>query len=597
MKKIYTKEQAELLARHLGFPTLLRFESFLAGDYDLTDDRADGLEDNAAIVEADKSFFDSKIGELKNEVTYNGSAPTEEQILKVISMVKQLNVDYLMNKYQGKIDREIAENIVLYGYTHGNCNSLAYTLSTLFEGCKLQTVKGGNYGHQVIEYNGKVYDINGCSTIEEMRAFVANEGNVPVESCTIESSLPMPTKHRLLDFAITKYIGEDLKRRSEKKKETGTKLHLGQRVEKSEDNQYGWEDKIEADKIDGTKPIVICLPGSATITAGLSNGMCKSIEGMLGMSDFAPEDKPCQIYGVYYDRSFGSGAKERIYFDSKAKGDQPDLSTMPQRTIENIQAIEKFAQELVEGVFKPLVQDENGQLYKPMDIARGFRNVHFVSFCFGSVVQSAINQELRQYLQTTGLDLESIEKLESQICVLQTAPIASETNTNQSTINFVSLNDEETYKRPIQAKAIEEWSSQENQNIIGGVVRSPNNNPTVYVTQFTSVADEEHFGDFYLHFFDKWLQGSIDEPSYEEKVGGTLPLCTSVCLRRAMQNAVSNAGASKYVPLRADDVVKPCGKYMDWANYNPQDIPQTLLDIYNKHVNYATTNLIETLEK
>ena len=49
------------------------------------------------------------------------------------------------------------------------------------------------------------------------------------------------------------------------------------------------------------------------------------------------------------------------------------------------------------------------------------------------------------------------------------------------------------------------------------------------------VADEEHFGDFYLHFFDKWLAGSIDEPSYEENVGGTLPLCTAVCLRRAMQ--------------------------------------------------------------
>ena len=595
MIKVYTKEQAELLSKHLGFPTLLRFESFLAGDYGLTDDRADGLEDNAAIVEADKAYFDSKISELKNEVAYNGSAPTEEQILKVISMVKQLNVDYLLEKYQGKIDREIAENIVLYGYTHGNCNSLAYTLSSLFEGCKLQTVNGGQYGHQVVEYNGKVYDINGCSTIEEMKEYVASEGNVPVETCTIESSQSMPTKHRLLDYAVTKYIGEDIKRRAEQKKETGTKLHLGQRVEKSKDNQFGWEDKISADKIDRTKPIVICLPGSATTTPYLSNGMCKSIEGMLGISDFAPEDKPCQIYGVYYDRA--PEVKERIYFDKKANGEQPDLSALPQRNQENIQAIEKFAQDLVEGVFKPLVQDENGQLYKPMEIARGFRNVHFVSFCFGSVVQSAINQELRQYLQTTGLDLESIEKLESQICVLQTAPIASETNTSQSTINFVSLNDEETYRRPIQAKAIEEFAQQENSSLVGGVLQSPKNNPTVYVTQFTSVADEEHFGNFYLHFFDKWLAGSIDEPSYEEKVGGTLPLCTAVCLRRAMQNAVSNAGASKYVPLRADDVVKPCGKYMDWANYNPQDIPQTLLDIYNKHVNYANTNLIETLER
>ena len=112
-----------------------------------------------------------------------------------------------------------------------------------------------------------------------------------------------------------------------------------------------------------------------------------------------------------------------------------------------------------------------------------------------------------------------------------------------------------------------------------------------------SFEDEEHFGDFYLHFFDKWLSGAIDEPSYKEKVGGILPLCTAVCLRRAIQNAVSNAGTSKYIPLRADDVTKPCEKYMDWANSNPQDIPQTLLDIYNKHVDYQNTNLMETLSR
>ena len=284
MAKVYTPEQAELLAKHLGFPNLLRFESFLAGDYDLTDNRADGLEDIRQIVEADKEFFESKIGELKNELAYNGKAPTEEQMLKVISMIKQLNVDYLLQKYEGKIDEEIAENMVLYGYTHGNCNSLAYTLSTLFEGCKVQTFTGGRYGHQVVEYNGKVYDINGCSTIEGMKDFVASVGGVEADSCVIEGTQPMPNKHRLLDCAVTKNIGAEMQRRKEQKLATGTTLHLGQRIEKSKENQFGWEDKIEADKIDRTKPIVICLPGSATITAGLSNGMCKSIEGMLGIS-------------------------------------------------------------------------------------------------------------------------------------------------------------------------------------------------------------------------------------------------------------------------------------------------------------------------
>ena len=595
MKPIYTKQELEEIAKHLGFVYVGRFEGFIGNNYDLLDDREDGLEDPASILEADKEFYANKINELKNELAYNASAPTEEQILKVIAMVKQLNIDYLLNKYQDQIDEEVAERLVEYGYTHGNCISLANTLLTLFSECKLKFVKGGSYGHQVVEYNGKVYDINGCSTIDEMKEFVAQEGHVSADSCVIQACQPLH-KHGLIDIAVTKFIGEDIKRRAEQRKAIGTALHLGQRVEKSEENQFGWEDKIETDKIDRTKPIVICLPGSATITQHLSNGMCKSIEGMLGISDLAPEDKPCQIYGVYYARSFGAGVKERIYFDSKAKGEPPDMSSIPQRNQENIQAIENFAHDLVESIFKPLVQDEKGQLYERMEIAKSFRNIHFVSFCFGSVVQSAINQELRQYLQTTGLDLESIEKLESQICVLQTAPIASETKTGQTTMNFISLNDFDTYKRPIQAKAIEGFSSQENQNIVGGVVRSPNNNPTIYVKEFTTTKqDEEHNGMFYLHFLDKWSSGKYDA-TYEEKVGGILPLCTAVCLRRAMQNAVSNAGSSKYVPLRSDDVAKPCAKYIDWANHNPQEIPQTLLDIYNKHVNYSTTNLIETLK-
>ena len=374
----------------------------------------------------------------------------------------------------------------------------------------------------------------------------------------------------------------------------GPKIHLGQRVKKSEDNKYGWEDKITADQIDRTKPIVICLPGGGAVSTKASNGMCKSIEEMLGISGLSPENKPCQIYGVYYC-GLQTGCGEEIYFDSKADG-KPDMSAISERNKGTIEEIEEFARELVESVFKPLVQDENGKLHQFEEIKRGFRNIHFVSYCFGSVVQSAINQELRQYLQTTILDPKSIKILESQICVLQAAPIANETKTGQTTVNFVSLDDEATKERPIQAKAIAEYRDLKEKNIIGGVVKSSNDNPTVYVVKFTSVEDEEHFSEFYLHSLDKWPKGPY-ESKYEENVGGILPVCTSVCLRRAMKNAVSNLGANEYTPLKVGDLIKPCDKYMDWAKYHPQNIPKNLLDIYNNHFNYTTNNLIEVLEK
>lgn len=596
MKPIYTKQEIEEIAKRLGFAYVVRFQGFLGNDYDLLDDREDGLEDRVLIFEADKEYYASKINALKKAFDFNPPASTEEQILKVIAIIKQFNVDYLLEKYQGQIDEETAERLVEYGYTHGNCTSLASTLDKLFFGCNIKKFKGGSYGHLVIEYKGKIFDITGYSTLEEMKQFVAREGGVSPESCTVNdvqqhsNAGPLITlRQNLIDYAITQIIGKDILQWRKQ-----PKILLGERVEKTEENKVGWEDKSLADKIDSSKPIVICLPGSATSYSAHANGMCKSIEGMLGISDFAPEDKPCKIYGLYYENI--PGLPEKTYFDMKANGENPDITLFKPRIQESVKAIEKFAEQLVESVFKPLVQDENGKIYKPMEIARRFRNVHFVSFCFGSVIQSAINQELRKYLLSTGLNLESIEKLESQICVLQTAPIVSETKTNQTIVNFISLADDETIDKPIESKALNDYRELQNQSLIGGVFQSPNNNPTIYVKEFTTRQDEEHNGGFYLHFLDEWSSGR-NSATYQEKVGGVLPLCTAICLRRAMQNAVSNAGTSKYVPLRVDDVVKPCGKYLDWANHHPQDIPQTLLEIYNRRVNYATTNLIETLER
>jgi len=208
MIRVYSKEQIAEIAKKLGFLNTLRFEGFLAGDYDLFERRKDGIEDNAPLVDAEKEFFDSKIGELKNELAYNMTAPTKEQILKVIEMVKQLNIDYLLQRYQGEIDRETAENLVLYGYTHGNCNSLAYTLCTLFDECESKFFKCGRYGHEVVEFNGEVYDISGCSSIDEMKQFVASEGRSDVSECTITDCQINLSKQKLFDYAIMRDIIE-----------------------------------------------------------------------------------------------------------------------------------------------------------------------------------------------------------------------------------------------------------------------------------------------------------------------------------------------------------------------------------------------------
>lgn len=56
---------------------------------------------------------------------------------------------------------------------------------------------------------------------------------------------------------------------------------LGERVEKTAQRDYGWENNISTKSLELDKPIIICLPGSGSIFSKQANGMCKCIEKML----------------------------------------------------------------------------------------------------------------------------------------------------------------------------------------------------------------------------------------------------------------------------------------------------------------------------
>ena len=134
--------------------------------------------------------------------------PPEEKILTIIAITKQLNINYLLKKYEGKIDEGTAKRLVEYGYTHGSCGSLGCTLCSLFESCQLKMVKAEGYAHQCVMFDGKLYDIMGCSTVEEMKDFVIREGGTQSDECVIEDFAPQSNSHKAVDYMIAKYIGE-----------------------------------------------------------------------------------------------------------------------------------------------------------------------------------------------------------------------------------------------------------------------------------------------------------------------------------------------------------------------------------------------------
>ena len=87
------------------------------------------------------------------------------------------------------------------------------------------------------------------------------------------------------------------------------------------------------------------------------------------------------------------------------------------------------------------------------------------------------------------------------------------------------------------------------------------------------------------------------EINENEQVGGILPLCTAICLRRSIENAMFNSHSKEYIPLEIERIVAPCAKFMHWANLNPLDIPKALTEIHKKHVDYNNTNTLTKIKK
>ena len=208
MKEIYGKEEIILLSEYLGFKNEFKFKAFIYNfnDYwDITDEE----------LSSDEIwfFYQEEVIKRFKEIQKNlgigenfSDLSLEEKFLAVIEITKKVGSQYLSKYFKGKIDENIAEKLVEYGYLHGSCDSLSSTLCSLFEEGQVKRFKVASFGHQCVLLNGKYYDITGCSTEEEMKAFVAKEGNTSINDCTIQEGLLLENRHKLIDRIVTRFV-------------------------------------------------------------------------------------------------------------------------------------------------------------------------------------------------------------------------------------------------------------------------------------------------------------------------------------------------------------------------------------------------------
>lgn len=304
-------------------------------------------------------------------------------------------------------------------------------------------------------------------------------------------------------------------------------------------------------EIDTSKPVVVCSHGSGALAYSAANSLCKQIYRLLGIDDTKQEERELvNVYGGMYQKEKGDNfddKKIKKYFDAMAAGIKTDCSDLSLEVLNTAEDIEKFAEDFVDNVFKPLVQDENGNLFPVEKIEKSFRNINFFSYCFGSCSMAAVNKKLRDYLNTTGLSQDQIEKLESQICVLQIAPFANMANTNQTTVNFLSLSD-----LTVSATRIFERAKKDLADSAGGVFEGENNSISAVIDQITFVGqDADHYSELYTDLFDK----DID---LNERYDLMLTVSVAACLRETVKNSLDNEKNQTILPLKLEHMNSLC---------------------------------------
>ena len=321
--------------------------------------------------------------------------------------------------------------------------------------------------------------------------------------------------------------------------------------------------EVQVNDIVLDRPIVICFGGSGATIPGAAYGFGTQIERRLGIHETPFEEMPCAVYSVYYptsldgEKSYNGKSADVDFFESLNDEEIMDLGKYTKEEQDNILCVMDFATDLVDNVLTQLVVDENGEKISVEQAMRNARNVNFVNYCYGSNVQLAVNTFFHKKLVALGYTKEEAAQIESQMCVFQVGPYVEESKTNQTTVNFISLNDNALNDKPMQ-KTLKNKKGKE---IVGDVTSTEGNETIVYVNGLTKDEfGEEHYAMYYFRTVEDGL-------NKDDIVGDVLAASLTVCLKKSIINAYTNGkNGKKFKPITPESFKEPCAKIMKMAN-------------------------------
>ncbi len=194
--------------------------------------------------------------------------------------------------------------------------------------------------------------------------------------------------------------------------------------------------------IPANEPAIVALGGDLTHSAKQANYYASTLKRLLahhGLSNVG-------VYSVYYCFA-GQDAKltrKDIFRRAGHRFLGTPISQKDERKIEKMRSAEptpKYVESLFNIILRPRIFKDNGEPHISGDVMANVRKLKFLTHCHGAAVIQMLGDVMRREMLAAGFGKADIRKIQSQILVVQYAPLAPLEKSAFTTVSFASVDD------------------------------------------------------------------------------------------------------------------------------------------------------------
>ncbi len=313
---------------------------------------------------------------------------------------------------------------------------------------------------------------------------------------------------------------------------------LGKRVEKTNQNKYGFEN-INLENMKISSPTVLCFGGSSVVGRQSANGLAKFVFNMLNTS---PKDKYVDVFSIVY------GSLDSAPIDG----------TLTHQEIHNI----------VNNIFMPLVSQE-GKKIDVLSAQKNMRNITIVSHCFGMAVANIVSTVLADNMISLGYTQQETVQILRQVTNISFAPLKARVIPLFSVIDFYSKQDMYSqYYSSLFASvpnsdkfASTKLNSQENHlsMLINRIIGTPKGMEPFDEHSIALLKRTENWNYYPIENFKFFKEDEKQKIIKKARTaqnffsrGDSISKCFSFCITSSVENSIQNNASKNFEPLNLE---------------------------------------------